>query len=201
MRKLYILSVVAIAATFAALASEPADLLPVVSTLQDRAMDAECALAPRLAGMYRQHCMEAAAISNVAAQTYSGAAKTPTPGVVLGGVTLTPGTDFVFSYTNNVNAGNATLTITAAKVGYFGSRSMTFRVVPADIAEAAFAPLSASTNRTPEVATLTLGGTTLSNGVDYVLSYSYAGATNVTAHGIGNYTGTASTNFVINAAQ
>ncbi|MBR6734060.1 MAG: hypothetical protein IKL96_06645, partial [Kiritimatiellae bacterium] len=68
-------------------------------------------------------------------------------------------------------------------------------------AAAAFAPIAASTNHTPNVATLSLGGATLSNGVDYVLSYSYAGATNVIAHGIGNYTGTASTNFVINAAQ
>ena len=100
-----------------------------------------------------------------------------------------------------MNAGNATLTITAAKAGYFGSKSLTFLVLPADIAAAAFAPIAASTNHTPNVATLSLGGATLSNGVDYVLSYSYAGATNVIAHGIGNYTGTASTNFVINAAQ
>ena len=177
------------------------DLTAIGSSLRRSALDAECALAPTLARMYREHAVGAAVISNVSAQTYSGAAKTPTPGVVLNGSALAAGTDFAFSYTNNVNAGTATLTVTAARAGLFGSQSLNFAILPADIGDAVFPAIVASTNATPTVATLTLGGATLSNGVHYVLSYSYAGATNVTATGIGNYAGTATTNFTINAAN
>ena len=201
MKKLFLLAAIAAAAAFAAAADDPRDLRFVNASLREQAMNAECALAPTLARMYREHCMSAASVSNVADQTYSGTAKTPTPGVILNGATLTPGTDFTFSYTNNVDAGDAVLTVTAAKAGYFGSRSVAFRILQADIGTAAFPSIAASTNPTPTVATLTLGGATLTNGVHYLLAYSYVGATNVIATGIGNYTGTASTNFVINAAQ
>jgi len=177
------------------------DLKAVSATLRRSALDAECALAPTLAKMFRQHCMAAAAISNVTAQTYTGTAKTPTPGVLLDGAALAPGTDFTFSYTNNVDAGLAVLTVEAARTGLYGSQSLNFAILPADIGDAVFPAIVASTNATPTVATLTLGGATLSNGVHYVLSYSYAGATNVTATGIGNYAGTATTNFTINAAN
>lgn len=177
------------------------DLKAVGASLRRSAIDAECQLAPTLARMYRQHSMAAAAISNVTAQTYSGTAKTPTPGVLLDGAALAAGTDFTFSYTNNVDAGTAALTITAARAGLFGSQSLPFEILPADMSGAAFPAIEASTNVAPTVATLSLGGATLSNGVHYVLSYSYAGTTNVTATGIGNYAGTATTNFTINAAN
>jgi len=174
------------------------DLTAIGSSLRRSALDAECALAPTLARMYREHAVGAAVISNVSAQTYSGAAKTPTPGVVLNGSALTAGTDFAFSYTNNVNAGTATLTVTAARAGLFGSQSMDFAILPLDMSAATFGSISASTNTTP-TPTVSFGGRTLTNGVDFVFSYSYVGGTNVHAVGIGNYTGIATTNFTITA--
>ena len=55
-----------------------------------------------------------AAISGLAAKTYTGKALTQTPVVKIGSATLKTGTDYTVSYKNNVNAGTATVTITAA---------------------------------------------------------------------------------------
>ena len=51
-------------------------------------------------------------INSIAAQTYSGSAKTPTVTVKDGSTTLTSGTHYTVAYSNNTNAGTATVTIT-----------------------------------------------------------------------------------------
>ena len=45
-------------------------------------------------------------------QTYTGSAITPEPLVIAGSLSLTKGTDYVYSYTNNTNVGTATVTVT-----------------------------------------------------------------------------------------
>ena len=70
-------------------------------------------------------------IAKVADRTYTGQAIKPTPDVTYQGAKLTAGTDFAFSYDNNVNAGTASLTITG-KGNYTGSKSVTFRIVKID---------------------------------------------------------------------
>ena len=45
-------------------------------------------------------------------QTYTGSAITPEPTVIAGSLSLTKGTDYTYSYTNNTNAGTATVRAT-----------------------------------------------------------------------------------------
>ena len=66
---------------------------------------------------------------------YDGTAKTPTPTVKDGSITLTSGTDYTISYTNNTNVGTATATITGKNVYntttksyYTGSTTINFAI-------------------------------------------------------------------------
>ena len=67
-----------------------------------------------------------AAVVTAANQTYSGSAKTPTPTVTLNGSTV-PSTGYDVSYSDNTNAGTATITITG-KGDYTGTASGTFTI-------------------------------------------------------------------------
>ena len=69
-------------------------------------------------------------ISAIAEQTYTGSAVTPKPTVSWQGITLVEGTDYTLSYSNNVNAGTATVTATG-KGSYTGSISRKFLIVAA----------------------------------------------------------------------
>ena len=51
-------------------------------------------------------------IADVPDQTYTGSEITPEPLVLAGSLSLTKGTDYVYSYTNNTNIGTATVTVT-----------------------------------------------------------------------------------------
>ena len=76
-----------------------------------------------------------ATIANIESRNYTGEAFTPTPAVTDSGVvqgfdlhtTLVSGTDFTYSYSNNINAGTATVTI-KSKGNYKGSKSKTFAI-------------------------------------------------------------------------
>ena len=182
---------------------------PVITALHKRAVEAECLRSPTLAKMWYEHCVGAASYGVTNKYTYTGSGFTPTPVVTLNGATLTAGTDFDFSYANNTDAGyRAACIITAKKLGLFGTQIVPFYIAPQDFsATAAFTGLSASTNTVPKP-TVKVGATTLVLGRDYRLEYAGNGAPatgtstgTVYAVGIGNYTGVASTNFVINAAQ
>jgi hypothetical protein len=66
------------------------------------------------------------AIVTAANQTYNGSAKTPVPTVVLDGETV-PSTGYDVTYSNNTNAGTATITITG-KGDYTGTATGTFTI-------------------------------------------------------------------------
>lgn len=68
-----------------------------------------------------------AEISAIGTQNYTGSAVTPKPTVKQAGRTLTEGTDYKLSYTNNVNPGTATVTITGINE-YGGSKTLTFNI-------------------------------------------------------------------------
>ena len=61
-------------------------------------------------------------IAEIADQTYTGSAITPEPTVTIGSLSLTKGTDYTYSYTNNTNVGTATVRATFqgtyASLGY-----------------------------------------------------------------------------------
>ena len=72
-------------------------------------------------------------IADIAAVTYDGTAHEPTPNVQYSGTNLTLNTDYTLSYTNNVNAGTATVTVTG-KGGYEGSTgTKTFTINPKEL--------------------------------------------------------------------
>ncbi|MDQ0289312.1 MBG domain-containing protein [Oligosphaera ethanolica] len=64
--------------------------------------------------------------------TYTGADQTPTPEVKNGETVLTENTDYILSYTDNINAGTATLTLTG--IGdYSGTQDKAFTISPITI--------------------------------------------------------------------
>lgn len=150
--------------------------------------------------------------------TYTGQAQTPASNdvvVTLGGKTV-PSDQYSISASNNINAGQATATVTAKAGGnYTGSASGKFTIALASLndakVEVSGGPFTYDgTSKDPTV-TVTLDSKTLSASTDYTLSYSNsnggdgnltnAGTVTVTATGKGNYTATATGTFTINKAQ
>ncbi len=145
---------------------------------------------------------------NFESAAYTGQAIEPQVTVTLGDKTLVAGTDYTISYSGNVNAGTATVTVTG-KGGYRGTASTTFEItsVPVEGAQVTLEKDEFTfTGRAIEpTATVALGGRTLVPGTDYTLAY--ANNTDATclsnqpalvfviAHG--NYTGDLEASFTI----
>ncbi len=134
-------------------------------------------------------------------QAWTGKALTPAPTVTLNGKTLKQGTDYTATYANNVNAGNATVTVTF-KGNYSGTAKGTFKIAAIDASKASVkAADQAWTGKALTPApTVTLNGKTLSAGTDYTVSYSSnvdAGTATVTVTFKGNYAGEATGTFKI----
>ncbi len=70
-------------------------------------------------------------ISAIPSYTYTGSAIKPTVTIKDGTTTLKLGTDYTVSYSNNTNAGTATVTINAAGSTYYGSTTRTFTILQA----------------------------------------------------------------------
>lgn len=70
-----------------------------------------------------------AAVVTASNQTYNGSAKTPTPTVTLNGTTI-PSSGYDVAYSNNTNAGTATITVTG-KGDYTGTAYGTFTIAKA----------------------------------------------------------------------
>ena len=141
-----------------------------------------------------------AMIGEMESREYTGSAIMPTPEVKDGEAILTPGGDFEFGYSDNTNAGTATLTITG-KGNYTGTADKTFTIERKDIAGAVIEleqselPYNGST-QTVKIQSVTVGGRTLTSG-DYSIingSNMFMSANDsitLTIAGKGNYTGTA----------
>lgn len=82
-------------------------------------------------------------ISTISSYTYTGSAIKPAVTVKDGTTTLTQGTDYTVSYSNNINAGTATVTINGAGSNYYGSATRTFTILQA--AAPSSVPVSAMT--------------------------------------------------------
>ena len=110
--------------------------------------------------------------------TYNGSAHTPEVTVKYGNTTLTNGTDYTVKYDKNVNAGNATVTVTGAGnyTGKTGTDDFTISPKPVT-AEAELSPKSyfkTGSAITPEPQVTYIDGAekkTLTKDVDYTLSY------------------------------
>ena len=138
---------------------------------------------------------------------YDGSKKKPSATVRSGNKTLTSGTDFTVSYSNNVNVGTASVVITG-KGNYSGSITKEFIITPAD-----FSNLTASlaagtfsydgTEKKPEV-TVKSGSKQLTSGTDFTVSYTdniNVGTAKAVITGKGNYSGTITKSFKITQAD
>lgn len=138
---------------------------------------------------------------------YDGSKKEPSATVKSGNKTLTSGTDFTVSYSNNTNTGTAKATI-KGKGNYSGTITKEFTITPADISQLT-ASLSADIFRyngaeqKPSV-TVKSGDKTLVPDTDFTVSYSDnidVGTATVTITGQGNYTGSMTRTFTITNAR
>ena len=143
---------------------------------------------------------------SVSSQTYSGSAIKPAVKVVLDGRTLVEGTDYTVSYSDNINAGTATMTITG-KGNYTGTINKSFTITAISIDKA---EITGITNQTYTGSALTpaptvkVNGKTLSSKTDYTVVYSdntNIGIATITVIGKGNYTGRSSTRFTITTSS
>jgi len=148
--------------------------------------------------------INSATIGTISDQTYTGSAIRPSVTVKLNGTTLTSGTDYTVSYSNNTNVGKATLTVTG-KGTYSGSVSTTFNIVARSLSEATISRISsqAYTGKalTPSV-TVTDGSKTLIKDRDYTVAYTdntEVGTATVIVTGTGNYKDSITATFTIYA--
>lgn len=135
--------------------------------------------------------------------TYTGEPITPAISVAAGSATLRAGTDYTVEYADNTNAGTATMTITGKGV-YSGTQKVTFVIEPKSIASCTTTDVSSKKYTgdayTPAV-TVSDGGKTLTNGVDYTVTYANntnPGVASIIIRALNdNYTGTKTINFRI----
>ncbi len=141
-----------------------------------------------------------------AVYTYTGAAITPPVRVEDDGNLLVSGVDYDIAYSENVNAGTATITITG-KGKYTGGTKTTFQISPQQLGRATVSPISdqiyTGKEQNPPI-TVTSGNTTLQKGTDYSVVYvnsATPGMASVIIKGEGNYTGTQTVNYNIKVPE
>ena len=141
-------------------------------------------------------------ISSISDQTYTGSAIQPVVTVKDGSKTLISGTDYTTSYSNNINKGTATITITG-KGNYTGTKTINFSINGRSISSASSSNISSQTYTGKAVKpsfTLQYNGKTLVEDTDYTVTYSNnvnVGTATITVTGKGNYTGIKTINFSI----
>ena len=149
-------------------------------------------------------------IEIASAGVYDGTAKTPAVTAVKDGATAIPSEEYTVAYSNNTNAGDATVTLTDKEGGnYTVSGTSTFEIKPADIKDLKTKVLL--DNKKPADANYLYTGkeikpavsfadSSLINAADYDVSYTAnknEGTATVTITGKGNYKGQISANFKI----
>lgn len=136
--------------------------------------------------------------------TYNGSTLSPAVTVKYGNVTLKKNTDYTVAYSNNVNAGTGTITITGKGI-YGGSVKKTFTIKRLGISATA---VSGTGNKVytgsaiKPVPAVKVGGRTLKNGTDFTVSYknnTEPGTATLSVTGKGNYSGSVSKTFRITA--
>lgn len=136
--------------------------------------------------------------------TYNGSTLSPAVTVKYGNATLKKNTDYTVAYSNNVNAGTGTITITGKGI-YGGSVKNTFTIKKLGISATA---VSGTGNKVytgsaiKPVPAVKAGGRTLKNGTDFTVSYknnTEPGTATLIVNGKGNYSGSVSKTFKITA--
>ena len=148
-------------------------------------------------------------VSQPATQTYTGSAIKPAVKVTTeDGTELVAGTDYTVTYdkTTNVNVGTATGIVTG-KGYYTGTKEVTFQIGARSVSGMTIAAIPNKTytgSAQKPAPKVTWGSKTLVSGTDYTVAYknnTNAGTATVTVTGKGNYKGTLSATFKINAKK
>jgi hypothetical protein len=144
-------------------------------------------------------------VDSIPAQTYNRSAHTPAVTVRDGTATLALTTDYTAAYTNNTNAGTATVTITGTG-NYAGSTGSATFIINPKVITFTVDPIPTQTyTGSARIPTVTVkdGTVTLALTTDYTAAYTNninAGTATVTITGAGNYAGsTGSATFIISA--
>lgn len=147
-------------------------------------------------------------VEPLTALDYIGSARNPTPVVrsTATGNLLSAGTDYTVKYTNNTNAGYASVVVTG-NGAYAGVATVGFIIKPKDISSLTIPAIPNQTyDGSPIAASFRLidGSKELIYGTDYVCTFGNniaVGTATVQITGAGNYIGTASGTFAITRAQ
>nr|AGH13993.1 hypothetical protein [Prevotella sp. Sc00028] len=146
------------------------------------------------------------AIADIPDQTYTGSAITPEPTVIAGSLSLTKGTDYVYSYTNNTDAGTATVRATFqgdyASLGYVEKE---FKIVKSMTNNDITITIPSQTwtgNELTPVITVKDGENVLTENTDYTVTppsgpIQDSGNHAYTITGMGNYAGSREAMFTI----
>ena len=148
-------------------------------------------------------------LSGAKGLVYNCRSQKPGVTVKVGKLTLRQGTDYTVTYTNNTNAGKATVTV-KGKGNYIGSKAATFTIAPYNINK--FSSIEADncsyTGKALTPAVKISGNSTMKakckKGSGYTLAYSNnvnPGKATVTMTGRGNYCGSRKTTFYIKPAK
>ena len=143
-------------------------------------------------------------VASIPTQVYTGSAIEPDVTVKDGETPLYPDMDYEVTYSNNVNVGTATVTITG-KGDYSGETAATFTIIPKAVTNdgitiAAIADQTYTGSAIEPAVTVTDGEKTLTLGTDYTIGYSAnvnVGTATATITGMGNYTGSKDATFTI----
>lgn len=136
--------------------------------------------------------------------TYNGSTLSPAVTVKYGNATLKKNTDYTVAYSNNVNAGTGTITITGKGI-YGGSVKKTFTIKKLGISATAVSGMGNKVytgSAIKPVPAVKVGGRTLKNGTDFTVSYknnTEPGTATLKVTGKGNYSGSVSKTFKITA--
>ena len=142
-------------------------------------------------------------VASIPTQVYTGSAIEPDVTVKDGKTPLYP-EDYEVTYSNNVNVGTATVTITG-KGDYSGETAATFTIIPKAVTNdgitiAAIADQTYTGSAIEPAVTVTDGEKTLTLGTDYTIGYSAnvnVGTATAIITGMGNYSGEKAATFTI----
>lgn len=141
-------------------------------------------------------------IEQIENQTYTGIKITPEIRINDGNTILVEDTDYELSYNNNINVGQAEITIRGIG-NYTGEVTEKFSIVSKDISLATIQDIESQTYTGQEIQptiSVTDGSAKLVENTDYTVSYQdniNVGEATITIEGIGNYTGTVYKKFSI----
>jgi len=156
---------------------------------------------PSLTGIITAKQLAENAIQTISDQPYTGSNRIPAI-TVKDGENIITNTNYDVSYSNNRNAGIATVTITG-KGNYSGTATATFIINAKDLTSAMIQPIPAQIYLCGdgiEPVITVIDNRVLAKEVDYSITYadnSGYGTATATITGIGNYTSTASRTFFI----